>query len=228
MKQTIVFAEIENENSYRTAVAFSRKTDYVVYVLHKEGERAVDATDIRVIEVEERRQEKLAPAMARIEAEQGSIDMLVLSAGKHCAQDGRITQAHDYEALLAVMDENIIGTVEVVQAFLELLRKGKGKRIALLTDKAASISLNKGVEDYGYLMSLAALSMLEKLLFNQLRPEGFTFRCYAFEGEQRKTSGVAAEDYLTMPLCYDAEDAFIHSEENRVVMRDRMLCEIPW
>lgn len=228
MKQTIVFSEIENKNSYRTAVAFSKMSDCTVYVLQKKGERPIEYTDIHVIEVEERRQEKLAQAMELIETEQGKIDMLVLSAGKHCAQDGRITDGHNYEELLEVIDENVVGNVEVVQSALDLMRKGSGKRIALLTDKASSINLSEDVQDYGYLMSLAALNMLEKLLFNQLRPEGFTFRCYAFDNKEVAERGVPAEAYLSMNLCYDKDDAYIHSEENRIAMRDGMLCEIPW
>lgn len=224
MKQTVVFSDIRSENAYRTAVAFSEMPEYVVYVLHKEGEGQTGNTNLNVIELEARRQDKLAEAMKRIEEERGSIDMLVLAAGTHCEQDGRIAAGHNYEALLEVVDENVIGAVEVVRAAIELMRKGTGKRIAVLTEKASSINLNKDVQDYGYNMSLAALNMLEHLLFNQLRPEGFTFRCYAC-GDG---SGISAEDYLTMKLCYDKDDAYIHSEENRIVMRDAMLCELPW
>ncbi len=224
MKQTIIFSEIENENVYRTAVAFAQSPDCEVYVLHKANERTVENADIHVIEIEERRQDKLAEALKCIEAEQGSIDMLVLSAGRHCQTDGKITDGHDYVALLEVVDENVVGNVEVAQACLELMRKGNGKRIALLTDKASSINLNKDVKDFGYHMSVAALNMLEKLLFNQLRPEGFTFRCYAY-GDG---NGMPADAYLRMKFSYDESDAYIHSEENRLVMRDEMLCEIPW
>lgn len=222
--QTVVFSEIESENSYFTAVAFSRSPEYAVYALHKQGERAAENADIRILEIEERRQDKLAEALGRIEDEQGSIDMLVLSAGKHCENDGKITDEHNYEALLEAIDENVIGTLEVALASLELMRKGSGKRIALLTEKRSSINLNKDREDYGYLMSLAALNMMEKLLFNTLRPENFTFRCYAC-GE---TDGMSAVEYLQGKLCYDKDDAYIHSDENRIVMRDGMLCEIPW
>lgn len=222
--QTVVFSEIENENSYFTAVAFSKLPECAVYALHKQGERAAENADIRLLGIEERRQDKLLEAFQRIENEQGSIDMLVLSAGKHCENDGNITDGHNYEALLAVIDENVIGTLEVALASLELMRKGSGKRIALLTEKQSSINLNKDRKDYGYFMSLAALNMLEKLLFNTLRPEGFTFRCYAC-GEK---GGMPAVEYLQRNLCYDKDDAYIHSDENRIVMRDGMLCEIPW
>lgn len=177
-----------------------------------------------MISVEERRQDKLSDAMKYIETEQGCIDMLMLSAGKRCEQDGRLTDGHDYEALLEVIDENVIGSIEVVQAALNLMRKGKGKRIALLTERASSINLNQEVQNYGYLMSLAALNMLEKLLFNELRPEGFTFRCYACGIGK----GMSAATYLCSNLSYDKDDAYIHSDENRIVMRDEMLCELPW
>lgn len=222
--QTIVFSEIVDEKVYRAAVELSEMSDCTVYVICKPDERKVTEEKLCVIEVAERRQEALAEAMSRIEAEQGGIDMLVLSAGRHCGQDGRITDGHNYEALLENIDENVIGNVEVVRAALDLLRKGEGKRIALLTDKASSINLNQGEADYGYLMSQAALHMMEKLLFNELRPEGFTFRCFAM-GEGK---GVSAAEYLQMNLCYDAGDAYIHSEENRIVMRDEMMREIPW
>lgn len=224
MGQTILFSEMESEDSYRTAVGFSKLPGYAVYVLHKEGERKAVQEAIRVIEIEERTQEKLASAMEQIGAEQGGIDMLVLSAGKHCAQDGSITDGHDYEALLETIDANVIGTLETVQAALGLMRKGKSRRIALLTEKASSINLNKDVQDYGYFMSLSALNMMMKVLFNTLRPEGFTFRCYAADG----CGGMAPQTYFSGNLCYDKDDAYIHSDENRIVMRDRMLCEIPW
>ena len=224
MKQTIVFSGIDNENAYRTAQAFSKQSEYAVYVLHKEGERQVPDGRIKVLEIAQRRQEALADAMKCIETEAGGIVMLVLSAGRHCDVDGSITDGHHYEELLAVIDENVVGTLEVVKAALELMRRGKGKRIALLTETASSINLNQEERDYGYLMSLAALNMMEKVLFNTLRPEGFTFRCYAADGE----SGMPAWAYLSGKLCYDKDDAYIHSEENRIVMRNGMLCEIPW
>lgn len=222
--QTVVFSEIENKKVYETAVAFSKLPDYAVYVLRKSGEREVQDAEIRFIEVEERRQDALDAAMNQIASEQGSIDLLVLSAGRHCAQDGKITDGHDYEDLLKVLDENVNGAVQVVEAALPLMRAGKGKRIALLTEKESSINLNQDTGDYGYHMSLATLNMMMKLLFNKLRPEGFTFRCYAF-GEGK---GMSAKDYLLLNMCYDKDDSYIHSEENRIVMRDEMLCEIPW
>ena len=226
MKQTIIFSEVENINSYRTAIAFSKLPDYAVYVLHKKNERQIEDKDIKVLEIEERRQNELKNALECIEEAEGSIDILVLSAGKHCEQDGRITDGHDYEALLDTVDENINGAVQVVRATLGLLRKGTGKRIVLLTEEDSSINLNKQKQDYGYLMSLAALNMLQKQLFNELRPEGFTFRCYAFGSGEKK--GISPVDYIKMQLCYDKDDAYIHSEENRIVMRNGMLRELPW
>lgn len=223
-RQTVVFAGVENEDARRAAEAFAQKPGCVVYVLHGVKERTVQNPAFHVIEVAERGQEELTKAMKCIEEEQGSIDMLVLSIARHCSEDGRITDGHDYEELFQVLDENVIGTLETVKAALELMRKGTGKRLALLTEKNSSINLNKEMQDYGYWMSLSALNMMERILFNTLRTEGFTFRCYA-AGEE---SGMSPEIYFQSNLSYDGNDASIHSDENRIVMRDGLLCEFPW
>lgn len=67
--------------------------------------------------------------------------------------------------------------------------------------------------------------MMEKLYFNQLRPEGFTFRCF---GSSEEEGGITAGEYIMNALCYDPKEPYIHSDENRLVMRDHHYREIPW
>ena len=226
MTQTVLFSEIKNKAVAATAAAFAQNPQNKVYALHVTGEPCVveNSEQITVIEIPRRRQDAVAAALEQIDKEQGALDLLVLSAGAHCPADGDIFKSHDYQALLDVMDENVIGNLEVVKASLELLRKGEKKRVALLTEQAASINLNQGTDDFGHLMSLASLHMMEKVLFNTLRPEGFTFRCLAID----KECGMAPEIYLQMNLNDVAGDDYIHADENRLVMRDRMMCELPW
>lgn len=119
----------------------------------------------------------------------------------------------------------VVSAFSTVNAALPLLRAGKGKRIAVLTEEKSSINLHRGEDDYAYQMSLASLNMMERILFNALRPEGFTFRNYA---ESEVLGGMDAELYFQSNLCYDANDAYIHSDENRLVMRNAQLCELPW
>ena len=94
----------------------------------------------------------------------------------------------------------------------------------MITESGSSISWTKETDDFAYHMSLAAIHMMEKLYFNRLRPEGFTFRCYAEEG----SGGICGAEYIERGLCYDEKEPYIHSDENRLVMRDRYLHEIPW
>lgn len=58
-----------------------------------------------------------------------------------------------------------------------------------------------------------------------LRPEGFTFRWYCAE---EHSGGMTAGEYLLSGLCYDAREPYLHSDENRFVMRDACLREIAW
>ncbi len=223
-KYVVLFSEAVSKTAESTARALAQSANHVVYVLHRDGEKQIADSFVRTLEIKERRQEMLKEAMQCIGREQGKIDMLVLSAGRHCACDGKITERHDYEKLMDVLDENVIGTLEVVKSATDLLRVGGGKRIALLTERDSGINLTRRESDYGYFMSLAALNMMEKVLFNTFRPEGFTFRCYAADG----IGGMSPESYLLSNLCDDPEDAYIHSDENRIVMRNRKLCELPW
>ena len=67
--------------------------------------------------------------------------------------------------------------------------------------------------------------MMGKLYFNRLRPEGFTFRWYCAE---EGSGGMSAGEYLLSGLCYDEKEPYIHSDENRLVMRDAYLREVAW
>lgn len=226
MTQTILFSEIKNQAVANIAAAFAKNPENKVYALQAPGEFCAvkSGQQITLLEIPCRRQDAIGKALEQMAEEIKSVDMLVLSAGSHCPKDGDILEQHDYQTLLDIMDENVIGNLEVVKASLELLRRGEKKRVALLTEKAGSINLNQGTEDFGHLMSLASLHMMEKVLFNTLRPEGFTFRCIAID----RKGGMAPDIYLQMNLSDVAGDDYIHADENRLVMRDQMMCEVPW
>lgn len=157
-------------------------------------------------------------------AEKGEdkLDILVFAPEK-TTSDGDAYSSHDPEALYGQMQHNISGFYEVVEAAKDLLRKGQ-KRICVLTERSASVRRNTDAEDFGYHMSLAAVNMMEKIYFNALRPEGFTFRCFAADGE----GGLTPAQYFTMPLCYDPSEPYTHSDENRLAFRDGLFDEIAW
>lgn len=163
--------------------------------------------------------------IAGIRQKEGRIDLLLLGVNEQMPEDGSIGEKHDCEELLQLVGGQINRTQELIEAALPLLREGTFKRIGMITRKDASISNCRGTRDYGRHMAWAGLNMMGKLYFNRLRPEGFRFRWYcAGEG----SGGMSAGEYFLSDLCYDEKEPYIHSDENRLVMRDAYLREVAW
>ena len=181
------------------------------------------ADGIRFLPFDPMHKESLAQAVKEIERQSGQLDILVLGTGRQ-PHDGKVGAGHDYDEMLDTMMQNLFGAFEPVNPFLPLLRRGM-KRIAAITDIEASNSYSTGQEDFAASASKAALNMMGKILFNKLRPEGFTFRWYC---DIKAPEAMQAGEYITSALCYDEKEPYIHSDENRFVLRDGFLREIPW
>ena len=208
MRQTVLVVGAEYREALETAVWYLKRGD-AVYVGVTNGE---------------------AWLAEKLEKEYPGLKAMLIDLGAEETKEltERITREigkyHDYDDILRVLDYNINGLRQVIENALPLLRQGEKKRIAVITESGSSISWTKETDDFAYHMSLAAIHMMEKLYFNRLRPEGFTFRCYTEEG----SGGICGAEYIERGLCYDEKEPYIHSDENRLVMRDRYLHEIPW
>jgi len=163
--------------------------------------------------------------LEEIRQKEGYIDLLLLGAAENLEEDGAIDTVHDWDRLLESVGGQINLIQNVIEEALPLLRKGNLKRIGMITRKESSISCCREDSDYGPHMAWAGLNMVGKIYFNLLRPEGFTFRWYCAE---ENVGGMSAGEYLLSRLCYDANEPYSHSDENRLVMRDSYLREIPW
>ena len=164
-----------------------------------------------------------APAVLKeIRENENRLDMLVF-APEMLFHDGDICAEHNPDEVSRQIEHNLSGFYQAVEGSRQLLRAGK-KRICVLTEKNASIRRNTAAKDFGYHMSLAAVNMMEKIFFNALRGEGFTFRCFAADGE----GGLDPAVYFSMDLCYDPGEPYTHSDENRLVFRDRWFDEVAW
>lgn len=156
-------------------------------------------------------------------------DLLVLQPDTdYAGNDGPVGTAHDYDEMAEIVGKRLFETETVLEKCLPLLRKGEQKRIAFLTKKSSSVRECEDQDRFVEHAILAGTNMQAKLYYNQLRKEGFTMRCFAADKEDSAEKGISAGAYVSMDLCYDAEDAYIHSEENRFVMRDSFFKEIPW
>lgn len=151
------------------------------------------------------------------------LDYLIIQAASR-AEDVQAFGQLDYGQISRVFDQGVNGAHELIEAVLPFLRKGK-KRLGLISLASASIREPGETKDFAFAMTQAGLHMLWKLYFNKLRPEGFTFRIFC---PNEDGSGLSAGEYMHMDFCYDAREAYIHSEENRLIMRDGYFREIPW
>lgn len=179
----------------------------------------------KVYTISSLQEEDIRCTLAQIEQEEGHLDLLVLNAPTGCSTaESLSSKGTDY--LLALLDEQIFGVQSLIQASLPLLRKGEMKRIGMITSTASSIRLCQDTENFGEHMTLAGINMVGKIYFNRLRPEGFTFRWFCDNPEHK--GGIKAGGYLLMNFCFDPKEPYIHSDENRLVMRDAYLQEISW
>jgi NAD(P)-dependent dehydrogenase (short-subunit alcohol dehydrogenase family) len=107
------------------------------------------------------------------------IDLLINNAGVSSPNNLiTIHEVQDYFEMQRVYDVNSLGPLRVVEAFLPLVARSELKRLCFVSSEAGSIASSRRTAWYGYCMSKAALNMAIKILFNHLRPEGYTFRLY--------------------------------------------------
>jgi NAD(P)-dependent dehydrogenase (short-subunit alcohol dehydrogenase family) len=117
-------------------------------------------------------------AVSHIEAENGSLDVLVNNAG---VGSGLMSPAST-ESLAEIRDNfevNFFGTVQATQAFLPLLRKSTQARIVMVSSGLGSITLTSDMKAptwnlaaMGYSASKVALNMFTVKLAKELLAEG--------------------------------------------------------
>lgn len=93
----------------------------------------------------------------------------------NCA--GIFPQTEDAAGFTSAFQVNSLGPVRVVEAFLPLMQEGK-KMFCTFSSETGVIPLMQRVKDFPYCVSKAALNMAMHMLFQKLRPEGYTFRLF--------------------------------------------------
>jgi NAD(P)-dependent dehydrogenase (short-subunit alcohol dehydrogenase family) len=104
------------------------------------------------------------------------VDLVINNAGVSAGK-GELGGEIDEEAMHRAYDVNAIGPIRMVDAFMPLTEAGM-RRLAFVSSEAGSIAHSHRQAQLGYCMSKAALNMAVKVMFNRLRPEGYTFRLY--------------------------------------------------
>jgi NAD(P)-dependent dehydrogenase (short-subunit alcohol dehydrogenase family) len=169
------------------------------------------------------------------------IDLLINNAGVLSPRAGPIREPQDYGEMHRMYNVNALGPLRVVEAFLRLVDRGSMKRLCFVSSEAGSINRCERTSWYGYCMSKTALNMATSILFNRLRPEGYTFRVYhpgwmrSFMRGSKSTEGDLEPEEAAVPaLEYFLRDRAVdphhraRDDEDRLVMRDWRGCEWPW
>ena len=161
------------------------------------------------------------------------IDVLINNAGVTSPAVRRpIREPQDYSEMQRLYDVNTLGPLRVVEAFLPLMDRGSLKRLCFVSSEAGSIARAQRTAWFGYVMSKAALNMEARILFNALRPEGYTFRVYhpgwirSYMGGTKATEGTFEPEEAAaraIPIFFGPRE-----DEDRLVMVDCDGNEWPW
>jgi NAD(P)-dependent dehydrogenase (short-subunit alcohol dehydrogenase family) len=118
-------------------------------------------------------------AAEQVAASEPRVGMIVNNAGIISPTTYRgIREGQDYDEMHRLFDVNALGAIRVVEAFLPLVEKSEFRRLCFVSSEAGSVGASTRTSWFGYCMSKAALNMAVKNLFNDLRPQGFSFRLY--------------------------------------------------
>lgn len=195
------------------------------------GKRFPDA--LRIVPLDVSNSESARVAAETVAAFAGSVDLLINNAGvRSLTSDRTIREPQDYAEMHRVYDVNALGPLRVVEAFLPLTDRGSLKRLCFVSSEAGSIGRTQRTSWYGYTMSKAALNMAAHILFNHLRPEGYTFRVYhpgwirSYMGGIKGIDGELEPEEAALPALAYFIDAGV--DEDVLVMRDWEGNEWPW
>ena len=193
--------------------------------------RFPDALSIVAIDVASA--DSLRAAREAVERESDRLDMLINNAGVTSPTNPRtIREDPDYDEMHRLYDVNALGPLRAVGEFLPLLDHGSMKRLCFVSSEAGSIGASQRTSWFGYCMSKAALNMGIRNLFNDLRPQGYTFRVY-HPGWVRSYMGGAKNDSADLEPHEAAAYAIPfftapRDDEDRLVLTDYRGHEWPW
>ncbi|WP_424768818.1 SDR family NAD(P)-dependent oxidoreductase [Paenibacillus sp. sgz302251] len=165
--------------------------------------------------------------------ETDAVDLVIHNAAVSTRlKDLDIVGGLDYEDMMRMYNVNAVGMLRVTEAFLFLTDAGSMKRQCIVSSEAGSIERCERRAWYGYCMSKAALNMGALRLYEQLRPQGYTFRLFHPGWMKTYMSGVKNEDgELEADEVAEAAVRFFvepREADDRLMMMDWSGKEWPW
>lgn len=184
--------------------------------------------------------ESVRAAAALVAQTSDHIDLLINNAGiiSNHTNTRTIREGQDYAEIHRVFDVNALGPIRVVEACLPLVDRSAIKRLCFVSSEAGSIAKSYRTAWYGYTISKAALNMAVKTIFNDLRPQGFTFRIYHpgwvrsyMSGKKNTEADLEPEAAAEPALAYFLSGIGAQTspvDEDTLILRDYQGHEWPW
>lgn len=163
------------------------------------------------------------------------VDIVVNNAGVNSpTREQSIRDGIDYDEMHRLYNTNSLGALRVVEAFLPLVEKSDMKRLCFVSSEAGSIARAKRKAWFSYVMSKSALNMGVRILFNDLREDGYTFRLLHPGGIR---SYIGGTDTKSTKAAREPEEAAVPAleyflgdidNEDELIMRDWKGEDWPW
>lgn len=154
-----------------------QKADKAINDIVADKSYNVSKSDITPLQIDVTNDESIAGAANQVKQKFGSLDMLLNNAGIATAQAATSNQSLR-EVYHEQFDVNVYGAAAVTEAFLPLLQRGSGKRIAFTSTGLSSLAKaadgTQPVEKFPiYRTTKTALNMVMLYYAKTLEAEGF-------------------------------------------------------
>lgn len=121
--------------------------------------------------------ESVKAAALEISKNSSCVDMLVYNSAVFGNRSDDIHSNVDFDSFLDTYNVNCLGAMRMVEVFLPQMEGGM-KRLSFVSSEAGANSVAARTRISSYCMSKAALSMAIRIMFNDLKPKGWTFRVF--------------------------------------------------
>ena len=187
-----------------------------------------DYPEVRPVPLDVASKEDILRVRDVIERESGRLDLLVSNAAV-MGGDGTATVGGEKPLDLGALERsfriNALAAPLLADALFPLLERSGWKRLFFTSSEISSVRLMRRTGDMRYAMSKTALNLGVRMLYNSLRPRGYTFRLFQPGWMKRMLPDGSLAEGGEIDPDYSAEAALTRifedlPDEDRLVLTD--------
>ena len=154
-----------------------------------------------------------------IDSEFGKLDLLVSNAAFMGGEKTDVVGGEvpvDFDMLKFSFTTNSAAAPLLTETMLPLLMKSDYKRLFYTSSEISSIKLMRRTGSMRYAMTKAALNISVRMMFNTLRPQGFTFRLFQPGWMKRMMPDGTLAPGASIDPAFSAREAVRQIQEDRI------------